>query len=89
MNETAVPKGEIPPKLYGTGEVLRHAGISRQTLHVYTTLGLVRPREVSKTGRRWYGEEVFPRLKRIAELKKNMTLAQVLELFQAEEDEPT
>jgi DNA-binding transcriptional MerR regulator len=81
------PDGSPPPiKLYGAGEVLRHAGISRQMLHMYSAMGLIQPREVLSSGRKWYGEDVFERLKRIAKLKQTMTLAQILELFRKESE---
>ena len=55
-------KGSHPKKLYSPGEVVRASGISRQVLHNYTVLGLLRPAEVTRTGRRYYDERVFGRI---------------------------
>lgn len=33
---------EKPPKLYRIGEVVDYSGVSRQTIHNYTTMGLLR-----------------------------------------------
>ena len=36
----------LPEKLYRIGEVIEHSGLSRQTLHFYATLGLIREIDV-------------------------------------------
>jgi DNA-binding transcriptional MerR regulator len=71
----------IPRKLFKIGEVMRHTGLSRQTLHNYTTLGLITEEERTESGHRLYGEEVFRRLKRIEELKGEMTLKEIRRLL--------
>ncbi len=58
-----------PRKLYRIGEVMRCTGLSRQTLHNYTVFGLITEEERTEAGHRLYGEDVFPRLSRIEELK--------------------
>jgi DNA-binding transcriptional MerR regulator len=58
-----------PPKLYKIGEVVAYAGVSRQTIHNYTTMGLIRECDWTAGGHRLYDEEVFERLDRIAEMK--------------------
>ncbi len=71
----------VPPrKLYRIGEVMESSGLSRQTIHNYTVMGLIS--EVERTrakerGHRLYGEEVFERLQRIGELKKTHTLKEI------------
>ena len=61
----------IPPrKLYKIGEVIQYSGISRQTIHNYTMLGLITEEERTESGHRLYGEEVFERLSQIENLKK-------------------
>ncbi len=67
----------IPRKLFKIGEVMRHTGLSRQTIHNYTTLGLITEEERTESGHRLYGEDVFRRLKRIEELKEQMTLKEI------------
>ncbi len=59
----------IPPKLYKIGEVMYYSGLSRQILHNYTQLGLIREAARTPSGHRLYSEDVFVRLKRIKELK--------------------
>lgn len=64
-------------RLYRIGEVMRFSGVSRQTLHNYTAFGLIREEERTPSGYRLYGEWVFERLRRIAELKARFTLRQI------------
>ena len=59
----------IPPKLYRIGEVVSYANVSRQTIHNYTTMGLLQESSWSAGGHRLYDESVFHRLDRIAEQK--------------------
>ena len=67
----------IPRKLFKIGEVMRYSGLSRQTIHNYTTLGLITEEERTESGHRLYGEEVFRRLQRIEELKNQKTLKEI------------
>ena len=75
----------IPRKLFKIGEVMRHTGISRQTLHNYTTLGLITEEERTDSGHRLYGEEVFERLQQIDELKRSHTLKEIRRRFVKED----
>ena len=67
----------LPRKLYKIGEVMRFTGLSRQTIHNYTTLGLITEEERTESGHRLYGEDVFRRLQRIEKLKANKTLKEI------------
>jgi len=67
----------VPRKLFKIGEVMRQTGLSRQTIHNYTTLGLITEEERTDSGHRLYGEEVFGRLQRIEELKDRLTLKEI------------
>ena len=67
----------VPRKLFKIGEVMRHTGLSRQTIHNYTTLGLITEEERTDSGHRLYGEDVFRRLRRIEELKGRLTLKEI------------
>lgn len=58
-----------PPKLYRIGEVVDYSGVSRQTIHNYTTMGLLVESRWTNGGHRLYDESVFERLDQIAELK--------------------
>ena len=59
-----------PPKLYKIGEVIQYSGVSRQTIHNYTVMGLLREHRWTDGGHRLYDESVFARLDLIAELKQ-------------------
>lgn len=74
-----------PRKLFKIGEVMRYTGLSRQTLHNYTMLGLIREVERTDSGHRLYPADVFDRLERIIGLKKEKkTLRDIQEIMSAE-----
>jgi DNA-binding transcriptional MerR regulator len=59
-----------PPKLYKIGEVMQYSGLSRQTIHNYTTMGLIQEESRTVPGNhRLYPETVFDDLEKIQELK--------------------
>ena len=75
----------IPPKRYRVGEIIEHTGISRQTLHTYTLLGLITEESSTMAGHRLYDETVFARLTRIQEMKReDKTLREIRAIFDAE-----
>ena len=59
----------IPPKLYRISEIVEYSGVSRQTIHNYTTMGLITEARRTAGGHRLYGEDVFGRLDLIEDLK--------------------
>jgi hypothetical protein len=72
----------IPPKLYRIGEVAAYAGTSRQTIHNYTTMGLIQECRWSEGGHRLYDETVFPRLDEILGMKaQRRSLKDIRERF--------
>ena len=73
-----------PVKLYRIGEVMRYSGLSRQTIHNYTLLGLISESERTEGGHRLYPEDVFERLSRINTLKKTRTLKEIRLLLDQE-----
>jgi len=77
----------VPKKLYKIGEVMRHTGLSRQTLHNYTMLGLITELERTESDHRLYGDEVFERLERIKSLQDEdrKTLKEILVLLRKED----
>ena len=77
-SETMKKKILPPKKLYKIGEVMRYSGLSRQTIHNYTMLGLLTEEERTESGHRLYGEAVFERIERIKELRTRLTLKQIL-----------
>ena len=74
----------IPTRLYRIGDVVRNTTFSRQTIHNYTTMGLIREAQWTAGGHRLYDESVFARLARIDELKKSMTLSRIKEILDRE-----
>ena len=74
-----------PRKLYKIGEIMKYTGLSRQTIHNYTMMGLIVEAERTESGHRLYGEEVFERLTKIEMLKRHRTLREVIELLKKDE----
>ena len=66
-----------PKKLFRIGEVMAHTGLSRQTIHNYTMLGLINAVGRTPAGHRLYGEEVFARLERVKALRETHTLLEI------------
>ena len=75
---------KTPTKLYRIGEVVRCTPFSRQTIHNYTTMGLLPESEWTEGGHRLYDSDVFDRLARILEMRKTKTLAQIRRIFEQE-----
>lgn len=76
-----------PKKLFKIGEVMKYSKLSRQTIHNYTMMGLIREAERTESGHRLYGEEVFDRLRKIELLKRHRPLREVIEILQREDAE--
>ena len=75
-----------PRKLWKVGELVRHSGLTRQTLHNYCLLGLICETERTPSGHRLYDEEVFERLELIQQLKASgKRLQEIAELLQTNE----
>ena len=72
---------QIPAKLYRIGELVSYTPFSRQTIHNYTIMGLIREAQWTEGGHRLYDESVFRRLSRIVQLKKTKTLAQIMRIL--------
>lgn len=73
-----------PIKQYRIGEVAGYSGLSRQTVHNYTVMGLIREKNWTDGGHRLYGEEVFCTLSRIELLKDTKTLREIRLLLDSE-----
>jgi len=82
---TQFTMARVPKKLFKIGEVMRHTGLGRQTIHNYTVLGLITEEERTESGHRLYGEDVFDRLERIRELSKRHKIKEIIDLFKQEE----
>jgi len=75
----------VPVKLYRIGDLIRYTPFSRQTIHNYTAMGLIREAEWTQGGHRLYDESVFERLGRIMEMKKTKSLFEIRKILSREE----
>ena len=75
-----------PVKRYRIGEVTRFSGLSRQTVHNYTIMGLITEDEWTEGGHRLYDESVFETLAQIEELKRTMSLREIREKLGREKE---
>ena len=74
-----------PVKQYKIGEVARYSGLSRQTVHNYTIMGLIEESGWTEGGHRLYPEEVFIKLAKIDDLKQSRTLREIRKIMESEE----
>jgi DNA-binding transcriptional MerR regulator len=72
---------QVPVKLYRIGEIIRFTPFSRQTIHNYTIMGLIREAQWTEGGHRLYDESVFERLLQISELKKTKSLVEIKQIL--------
>ena len=72
---------KIPVKLYRIGELVNYTPFSRQTIHNYTIMGLIRETKWTEGGHRLYDESVFERLSQIIQLKKTKTLIEIRQIL--------
>jgi DNA-binding transcriptional MerR regulator len=68
---------QAPVKLYRIGELVDYTPFSRQTIHNYTIMGLIREAKWTDGGHRLYDESVFERLSEIMRLRKTKTLSEI------------
>ncbi len=87
QQETKIRSFQIPVKLYRIGELVRYSPFSRQTIHNYTIMGLIREAQWTEGGHRLYDESVFERLSRIIELKKTKTLWEIRQILSSQESQ--
>ncbi|MHC4544220.1 MAG: MerR family transcriptional regulator [Planctomycetota bacterium] len=76
---------QVPAKLYRIGELVRYTPFSRQTIHNYTIMGLIREVQWTEGGHRLYDESVFERLSKIIELRRTKTLSEIRKILNREE----
>ena len=81
QQQSKITKFKVPIKLYRIGELVRYSPFSRQTIHNYTTMGLIQETDWTEGGHRLYDESVFERLSNILELRKSKTLAEIRRIF--------
>ena len=75
----------IPAKLYRIGELVSYTPFSRQTIHNYTIMGLIREAKWTEGGHRLYDETVFERLSEIMRLRKTKTLSEINSILRKKE----
>ena len=76
----------IPAKLYRIGELVSYTPFSRQTIHNYTIMGLIREAKWTEGGHRLYDESVFERLSEIMRLRKTKTLSEISSILRKKEE---
>lgn len=76
----------IPAKLYRIGELVSYTPFSRQTIHNYTIMGLIREAGWTEGGHRLYDESVFERLSEILRLRKTKTLAEIRTILSTQQN---
>ncbi|MBN2315339.1 MAG: MerR family transcriptional regulator [Sedimentisphaerales bacterium] len=77
----------IPAKLYRIGELVSYTPFSRQTIHNYTIMGLIREAKWTEGGHRLYDETVFERLSEIMKLRKTKTLMEISSILRKKEEQ--
>jgi DNA-binding transcriptional MerR regulator len=78
---------KVPAKLYRIGELVDYTPFSRQTIHNYTIMGLIREAKWTEGGHRLYDESVFDRLSEIIRLRKTKTLSEIREVLSRKDRE--
>ena len=69
-------------KLAAVGPAAKEAGVSRQTLQYYLMVGLLKPSETTRTGRRLFDQKTIERIKLIKKLNDSgYPLRAIRELF--------
>ena len=79
---------KIPAKLYRIGEVVTYTPFTRQTIHNYTMMGLIREAQWTAGGHRLYDQSVFEKLSKILQLKKTKSLSEIRQILSKEETSP-
>ncbi len=81
-------RNKRPVKYFRIGEVAYYSGLSRQTVHNYTVMGLINESQWTAGGHRLYDEKVFDDLVRIEELKTTNTLREIRVMLTQEQVQP-
>jgi len=83
---TGIPGTVEPPRpLYRASEIAAYFGLSRQTIHNYTTMGLITEEDRTEGNHRLYDQSVFIALARIQRLKATHRLKDIRRMLEAEE----
>lgn len=76
---------DLPQRLYRTSEIAAYFGLTRQTIHNYTTMGLITEHARTQGDHRLYDETVFATLDRIQRLKARHRLRDIRRVLETEE----
>jgi DNA-binding transcriptional MerR regulator len=69
-------------RLFSIGAAAEMAGVSRQSLQYYLMVGLLKPTEVTRTGRRLFDQKAVERIKLINRLNRTgYPLREIREMF--------
>ena len=75
-------RSEVEEPVFGTGQVMKRSGLSRQVLYQYTAIGLIKEADTTPAGYRLYPESVFQHLKIIRALNESgYTLRDIKDIF--------
>ncbi|MCX7702976.1 MAG: MerR family transcriptional regulator [Planctomycetota bacterium] len=76
---------KLPEKLYRMSDITEFVGLSRQMVHNYLLMGLIKEKMRTRGGHRLFGKEVFAALRKIQSLKKKgWSLSKIAEKFKKE-----
>ena len=79
VNKAAITQ---PTKLIKAGELARLTGLTRQALHIYVQMGLLKPSLISRGGHRYYDRASVERIELIQKLcVSGYTLKDVRDIF--------
>ena len=79
--------GKPPRKLWKIGDIARHTGLSRQTVHNYAVLGLISEEERTESGHRLFADAVWKDLAHVERLKSGgKTLGEIARLVARKRD---
>ena len=82
MPRTKKRHTEPEENVFGTGEVMKRSGLSRQVLYQYTAIGLIKETSTTRAGYRLYPESVFRHLQIIRALNESgYTLRDIKDIF--------
>jgi len=76
---------EPPRRLYRASEIAAYFGVSRQTIHNYTTMGLITEEDRTEGNHRLYDESVFGALARIQRLKATHRLQDIRRVLESDD----
>jgi len=77
--------GDVPERLYRISEIAEFMGLTRQMVHVYVTMGILREKKRRPGGMRLFGPEAFRILTRVKELKaKGWNLRAIKDIIRRE-----